>query len=104
MPESINLRFDEASGMHSQAVGGYKAGTSDHVEEWFRLGIPIDASRAEAKAAGLKVGTHGFADVKRAVKERVEREGLKAVLVSSAPVEHQSTDVGAQPWKSPGAS
>ena len=102
VPESINLRFDEVTGLHVRVASGYQAGTSDHVDEWFRLGIPIDASRQKAKAMGLKVGTHGFADVRRAVKERVEREGIKAVLNSSAPVEHQSTEVGAQPWKSPG--
>ena len=80
VPDSINLRFDEVTGLHVRAAGGFKAGTSDHVEDWLRLEIPLDAGRDKARKMGLKVGTAGFSDVKKAVAMRVEQEGLKAVL------------------------
>jgi hypothetical protein len=101
-PDSVSLRYDADTGQHTRAPGGYKAGTSGHVAEWLRLGIPLEATRRQAVDMGLKIGTHGFADAKRAVAEKAEREVLILVPDPSAPAEHQSTGGEHQTWISAG--
>lgn len=62
----------------------YPPGTSGKVDQWFDLGIPLDASRNTAKEMGLKTRYSQFPVVKRAANERAARQGIGSLLVPNS--------------------
>ena len=70
MPSEITLRYEEdADGVHNftqvQESQTYTSGTAERADKWLALGIPLNASRRQARDAGFSCKNDEFASVKR---------------------------------------
>ena len=70
MPSEITLRYEEdADGVHNftqvQESQTYTSGTAERADKWLALGIPLNASRRQARDAGFSCKNDEYASVKR---------------------------------------
>lgn len=80
MVSLANKETDEGIVHVRSLVEGVPAGVAEKARIWLELGIPLDASRRKAQAAGLACKANLFSHVKRYVNEQAERNALRGLI------------------------
>lgn len=79
---------DETGGIRhyrTHGLGRVPAGVSEKADQWRALGIPLDANRKTARAAGLTFKSSMWQHIRRAVIEREERSAIDPMISATFP-------------------